>query len=140
MPRLTKAAFFLLILFYSCKQITSDDVIRVNASQAKDFSVLIKDRLNGRRDGKIQIEFKKGTYHFYPDQAVEEYMKISNNDNGNKKIAFPLFHYAEVEIDGNGSDFIFHGGIIPFGLSGLKSAQLKILMCCGINHSLLREK
>ena len=125
MSRLTKLAFLLLILFYSCKQVKSDDVISINSSQAEDFSVLIKDQLIDRKEGKIQIEFEKGTYHFYPDQAVEEYMKISNNDNGDKKIAFPLFNYSEVEIEGNGSDFIFHGGIIPFALRGLERAQLK---------------
>jgi hypothetical protein len=125
MSKLKIATHLLLLLFYSCTQVQNDDVIYVNASQAEDFSVLIQDRLIGREEGKIQIEFEKGTYHFYPDQAVEKYMKISNNDNGNKKLAFPLFDYAKVEMEGNGSDFIFHGGMIPFGISGVEGVHMK---------------
>jgi hypothetical protein len=125
MSKLKKATYLLLLLFYSCTQVQKNDVIHINASQAEDFSVLVQNRLTGCKDGKVKIEFEKGTYHFYPDQAVEKYMAVSNNDNGNKKLAFPLFDYAKVEIEGNGSDFIFHGGIIPFGLSGLESAHLK---------------
>ena len=125
MSRLKIAAYLPLILFFSCKQVKNDDVIYVRASQAEDFSVFIQGLLMGREGGKVQMEFEKGTYHFYPEQAVEKYMEISNNDNGDKKLAFPLFDYSKVEIEGNGSDFIFHGGIIPFGLSGLECAHMK---------------
>jgi hypothetical protein len=125
MSRLKKLSYLLLILLYSCTQVRKHGVIFIKASQAKDFSVVIRDQLIKRKDKKIQIEFEKGTYHFYPDQAVEKYMEISNNDNGKRKIAFPLFDYSKVEIEGNGSDFIFHGGIIPFGLSGLESVNMK---------------
>lgn len=125
MPTLKKIFYILFILFHSCSQEQPDEVININAAQAEDFSVFIKELLAGHEGGNIQLAFEKGTYHFYPDQAVEKYMEISNNDNGDKKLAFPLFDHANVEIEGNGSDFIFHGGIIPFGLSGLKGAHVK---------------
>lgn len=130
MSKLKNVIYLLLLLLNSCGQVHNDYVIQVNPSQVEDFSVFIKDQLTECKEGKVQIEFKKGTYHFYPDQAAEKYIEISNNDNGNKKIAFPLFDYSRVEIEGNGSSFIFHGGIIPFGVSGLESVHLKNFNIC----------
>lgn len=125
MSKLKQGIFLFLMLYYGCAQLKNDIIISVSASQDKDFSALIHDQLIRNKSEKILIKFEKGTYHFYPDKAAEKYMKISNNDNGNRKIGFPLFDHSIVEIEGNGSDFIFHGGIIPFGLSGLESASMK---------------
>lgn len=67
-----------------------------------------------RKTGASRIVFKKGVYHFYDDHAFWKYCFISNHDSGPKKIAFPLSGFKQLEIDGNGSEFIMHGLIIPF--------------------------
>lgn len=61
-----------------------------------------------------KLVFPKGKYHFYPYKAFEKYMFISNNDEGLKRITFPLIDFKDFEIDGQGSDFIFHGYVCPF--------------------------
>ncbi len=63
-----------------------------------------------------RIVFPKGCYHFWPERATERYLFVSNNDEGLKRIAFPLFGFQNVEIDGDGSEFVFHGSIMPFAV------------------------
>jgi hypothetical protein len=67
-----------------------------------------------RRAGARELLFPRGRYHFHPDLAVEEYLHVSNNDEGLKRIAFPLHRLEGLTIDGQGSEFIFHGFLNPF--------------------------
>lgn len=72
-----------------------------------------------------KIIIPKGEYHFYPAMAHESYTFISNNDEGLKRIVFPLFSAENLEIDGQGSSFIFHGDVNPFVLQDAKNIVLK---------------
>jgi hypothetical protein len=65
-------------------------------------------------EGIRKLEFPPGTYHFYPTFAPDIYCAITNNDNGLKRTPFPLIGFDSFEIDGNGSEFIFHGKMLPF--------------------------
>ncbi|MBU2881736.1 right-handed parallel beta-helix repeat-containing protein [Psychrosphaera sp. B3R10] len=67
-----------------------------------------------KQQGASKLIFPKGTYHFYGDRAAEKVVYISNNDPGVKRIIFPLYDIQGLEIDGQGSEFIFHGGVNPF--------------------------
>jgi hypothetical protein len=67
-----------------------------------------------RAVGARKLIFARGRYVFAPDKAADEYVFISNNDDGLRRIAFLLKDFANLEIDGGGSDFIFRGLIIPF--------------------------
>ena len=59
------------------------------------------------------LNFSEGTYHFYPDMGYDEYCFISNNDEGLKRVIFLLKDLRDIEIDGHGSTFIFHGFTNP---------------------------
>jgi hypothetical protein len=72
-----------------------------------------------------KLVFPPGRYDFHPDRAHEEYLFISNNDEGLKRIAFPLNDLDGIEIDGQGSTFIFHGYTLPFLLDGAKNITLR---------------
>ncbi|GIP31869.1 right-handed parallel beta-helix repeat-containing protein [Paenibacillus sp. J2TS4] len=61
------------------------------------------------------LVFPQGTYHFWPDKAFEQQLFISNHDQeGLRRIAFRLEGMKDLTIDGQGSELIFHGPIIPF--------------------------
>lgn len=66
-----------------------------------------------RRGRGNSIVFQSGDYHFWPDQAEERYLFVSNNDEGLKRIAIPLVGLQDISIQGNGARFIFHGPMIP---------------------------
>ena len=72
-----------------------------------------------------KLVFPPGRYEFHPERAHEEYLFISNNDEGLKRIAFPLKGLEDVEIDGQGSTFILHGFTVPFLLDRSKGVTLR---------------
>lgn len=60
------------------------------------------------------ISIPKGTYHFYPESAPEQAIFISNHDQQpGHRIGVPLQGLKDVNIQGNGSTFIFHGKMLP---------------------------
>lgn len=62
----------------------------------------------------VIIHFPTDVYHFRPQFAYGKYHCVTNNDNGYRYFAFPLIGRSGVEIDGGGSEFLFHGQMIPF--------------------------
>ena len=72
-----------------------------------------------------RLVFSPGQYDFYPDRAPERYLFVSNNDEGLKRIAFPLIGFEDVEIDGQGALFLFRGWITPFYVSRSKNVTLR---------------
>ena len=67
-----------------------------------------------RAIGARRLSFPKGRYQFKPEFAAEQYLFMSNNDAGLRRIAFHVRDFSNLEIDGQGSEFIFHGLIVPF--------------------------
>ena len=74
----------------------------------EDFTPKVFDALNNK-DLACTLEFRPGTYNFYPEKAYEKYVKISNNDNGLRKFIFALEGRKNITINGNGATFLFHG-------------------------------
>ncbi|UAM98313.1 right-handed parallel beta-helix repeat-containing protein [Polaribacter litorisediminis] len=91
----------------------------------KDITpIVVKALKKCKEEGISKLIFPKGTYHFYPTFAPERYCEITNNDNGLKRTAFPLIDFHNFVVDGGGSDFIFHGKMIPFIIE--KSSNTKV--------------
>lgn len=80
-----------------------------------------------RKEGINKIVFEKGRYDFYPDRAQEHYLYVSNNDEGLKRVIFPIIDVNGLVIDGQGANFIFHGGVNPFLVQGSSQITLKNL-------------
>lgn len=96
-----------------------------NAAQAA--AKLIK-KLKNRKDtaAAVTVTFPKGRYDFYEKGAFEKEYYISNHDQDNpKKVGFALEDLNNVTIEGQGSEFIFHGRMIPISLVNSKNIQLK---------------
>ncbi|TCN01291.1 hypothetical protein EV294_101745 [Paenibacillus sp. BK033] len=61
------------------------------------------------------LVFPEGTYHFWPEKALERLYYISNHDQEKtRKIAFPLIGMNGFTLDGQGSTFMMHGLTTPF--------------------------
>lgn len=101
------------------------------------------DDLQTGSDTPTVINFSEGTYHFYPDMGYDEYCFISNNDEGLKRVVFLMKDLHNVEIDGHGATFIFHGFVNPFVISGSSDITVKNLTidCARPFHSegIIRE-
>ncbi|MDO5607757.1 MAG: right-handed parallel beta-helix repeat-containing protein [Capnocytophaga sp.] len=74
----------------------------------------------------VVIRLEKRDYHFRENGASVKELYISNHDQDNpKKVAFYLENLKNATIDGNGSNFIFHGRMIPIVLKNCENVTLK---------------
>ncbi len=66
-----------------------------------------------------------GHFDVFSDGAYQKYYCISNNDKGEKRIAFPLIGKKNITIDGEGAELLFHGSVIPFVIDGCENITVK---------------
>lgn len=117
----------------SCSQLPksisfSDFGIKPNTHENASLAAKkLIEQLHERTDiAHITVTFPKGEYHFYEDSAFTREYYISNHDQDNpKKVGFALENVQNVTIDGQGSEFIFHGRMIPFSLLNSQNITLK---------------
>lgn len=114
-----------LVLFCSSSAVAKE-VIEIKNTK-EDATSLVRKALEGISDIDVKIVFEKGTYRFKPDYAAEKYCYITNHNNGLKRIVFPMKGFKSVEIEGNGSEFIFHGQILPFQFDDCENVSVKNL-------------
>ncbi|WP_422080902.1 right-handed parallel beta-helix repeat-containing protein [Ulvibacterium sp.] len=117
---------FCMIVSLSLKAQTTINVADYGIVPDKDIVLEVNQLLHSLKKKKdVVLSFPKGTYQFYPENAFETYWAVSNHDNSLKKMAFPLFDMDGITIDGNGSEFVFHGRICPIVVFESQSVTLK---------------
>ena len=105
----------LLIIFsllMSCNS-NATEIIDIVHSEG-DMTMTIREAIKNAKEKDIKLVFEKGTYTFKTDYAIGKYMYVTNHSNGFKKIIFNFDGFNSVEIEGNGSEFIFSGQAMPF--------------------------
>lgn len=111
-----------LVLIASCSvktvEIPFDETV-------KDYTPVVTKILSDNPKGNVRILFGKGVYPFYPEQGAREFLTLSNNDSGDKRIAFLIKDMRNVTIEGDGSDFMFHGCMVPFAVKGSSNVTIK---------------
>jgi hypothetical protein len=96
------------------------------AGDGSDTTLAVRKALEKcRLFPEARLVFPKGRYDFWPDMAQEKYYFISNNDEGLKRIAFPVLGFESLEIDGQGAEFMFHGYLNPFVVEDSKNITLR---------------
>ena len=73
-----------------------------------------------------RLHFRPGRYDFFTEGAASCDYPISNHDQQiTRPVIFDLNNLHDVTIDGNGSQFVFHGHLLPFALVDSKRCKLK---------------
>lgn len=110
----------LYLLFALCTVVLSSCCQRVIVvdydASVKDYTPVVKEILEANAKGNFTLRFSRGEFNFYPEQAARRYLAISNNDNGDKSIVFTVAGMKSVNIVGDSSQFMFHGGLVPFSI------------------------
>lgn len=115
----------LLLVSFASLQSCKSEIIEIQADETiRDYSPVIRRILSGHPDGNIIIRFGEGTYPFYPEEAFSEFLNLSNNDSGQRKVAFLIKKMKNVTIECSNSKFLFHGAIVPFAIKD--SEDIKI--------------
>ncbi|WP_221409101.1 alpha-1,3-galactosidase-related protein [Reichenbachiella versicolor] len=102
-----------LIALLLIETIQAKDIVRFSPNEG-DFTSVVRQAIEKAESEEIKLIFEKGVYSFKPDLAFEQYMSVTNHENGYKKIIFPFQGFKSVEVEGNGSEFIFSGQVMPF--------------------------
>lgn len=77
---------------------------------------------------QIVLTLPQGTYHFYPQEATTAEYYISNHDQPNpKKVGIALENFNNLTFDGQNSEFIFHGQMLPISIINSSNCQLQNL-------------
>jgi hypothetical protein len=95
---------------------------------AGDMTPVVRNLIDKCRDKDIHLIFEKGTYTFFPEYAFGKYVEITNHGNGYKRIIFEFERFHSVSIEGNSSEFIFHGQVMPFLFQGCEKVLVKNLI------------
>lgn len=77
--------------------------------------------------GASKLVLPGGRLCLRPDQAVEKYQFISNNDESLKRIAFDLKDMHDFTIEGGGTELLFTGFVSPFSLEGCTNVAIRDL-------------
>ncbi len=94
--------------------------------KTSDAASAIRLALSELSDGET-LELGGGRYDILPDNAEVRSYYISNNDPGEKPIAFPIVGRKGITIDGGGAELIFHGRILPFVIDDSSDITVKNL-------------
>lgn len=120
--RISVIATIMMAVMTSCSVKTFDVAFDPNV---KDYTPVVVEILKSHPKGNVRICFGKGLYPFYPEQGMREFLTLSNNDSGDKRIAFLIKDMRNVTIEGDGSDFMFHGCMVPFAVKGSSNVTIK---------------
>lgn len=125
--KLKLTALFIIAIFKFC---SAQSIIKITdfggaAGTSDCTQALYKALEASHKIAKPILVFPKGTYHFYSDFAIDKYLFICNNDEGLKRIVFPILNFPNLTIDGQGSLFIFHGFVNPFVVEHSRQITLK---------------
>ena len=95
-----------------------------------DITLFLADILEKCRctDGEKLISFEKGEYRFYGERCKKKILYASNTDSHRfpeKLIAVDMECQRNIIFDGNGSDFIIHGKVVPFSITDSENITLR---------------
>lgn len=133
--------FLLIFIFLVCSHVNAQSYDKiydlsnfgVKPNTKTDVTTLVNNAiqeivLKSRKDSKILIRFQKGKYDFHPDNAIKKEYYISNHDQVNPKtVGIALENINNICIDGQGSQFVFHGRMLPISLINNENLTLQNL-------------
>ena len=90
-----------------------------------DMTLVVREAIENAKTKDIKLVFEKGNYFFKTDYAVGKYLYVTNHGNGFKKIIFNFEEFNSVEIEGNNSEFIFRGQVLPFYFTNLNNIKVQ---------------
>lgn len=124
--------FFLFILIFNFSLNAQERTVSIT-----DYGVQPNSKINAtptvfklihdlKNKKYVTIIFPKGRYDFYEDGSATRTYYISNHDQDNpKKVIFPLEGLKNITIDGQGSEFVFHGRMVPFAIRNAENITLQ---------------
>ncbi len=125
-----------LSLVLSCTTLSAQKVYEISAfglkaNSSKNASpvlqkALAKIKAEYKEGEKVILRFPEGRYEFHEKGAAVREYYISNHDQTNpKKVGIALEDMKNLTLDAQGSEFVFHGRMLPVSLLRSENCLLK---------------
>ena len=125
-----------LSLVLSCTTLSAQKVYEISAfglkanssknASKKKKKALAKIKAEYKEGEKVILRFPEGRYEFHEKGAAVREYYISNHDQTNpKKVGIALEDMKNLTLDGQGSEFVFHGRMLPVSLLRSENCLLK---------------
>ncbi len=125
-----------LSLVLSCTTLSAQKVYEISAfglkaNSSKNASpvlqkALAKIKAEYKEGEKVILRFPEGRYEFHEKGAAVREYYISNHDQTNpEKVGIALEDMKNLTLDGQGSEFVFHGRMLPVSLLRSENCLLK---------------
>lgn len=125
-----------LSLVLSCTTLSAQKVYEISAfglkaNSSKNASPVLQKALakikeEYKEGEKVILRFPEGRYEFHEKGAAVREYYISNHDQTNpKKVGIALEDMKNLTLDGQGSEFVFHGRMLPVSLLRSENCLLK---------------
>lgn len=120
------SGLFLILTITTSFKSNASEVIKIKHAEG-DMTLIVREAIENAKEKDVKLIFEKGIYHFETHYAIGKYLYITNHGNGFKKIIFNFEGFNSVEIEGNGSEFIFRGQTAPFVFEGCNQIKVQNL-------------
>lgn len=121
----------LLCTTLSAQKVYEISAFGLKANSSKNASpvlqkALAKIKAEYKEGEKVILRFPEGRYEFHEKGAAVREYYISNHDQTNpKKVGIALEDMKNLTLDGQGSEFVFHGRMLPVSLLRSENCLLK---------------
>lgn len=130
MRRILIFALLTSLSFLSCSKTSRQQMINVaeygiTANSGENITVKINELIEGI-EGETTIVFPTGRYDFFPDSAYfRNYHESNTYDINPKRLAILIREKKGITLDGQGSEFVYHGHIQPITVDNSSNITLK---------------
>ncbi len=131
MKKLFPLGLLLLLIIGGCKQ---NEVVVVNVadfglrpdSKENAVPVVIRALERCKKHERSVLQFTKGRYDFYYTLShTREYFESNTTNDAPKNLAILIEKCKELTLEGNGSEFIFHGPIQPITVDNSENIKIQ---------------
>lgn len=131
MKKLFPLGLLLLLIIGGCKQ---NEVVVVNVadfglrpdSKENAVPVVIRALERCKKHERSVLQFTKGRYDFYYTLShTSEYFESNTTNDAPKNLAILIEKCKELTLEGNGSEFIFHGPIQPITVDNSENIKIQ---------------
>lgn len=123
---ITKIIRLAVVLLLVVSGLQAKQIINIKPS-SNDMTMAVRTAIESANDTHLKLVFEKGVYHFTAKYAANRYYPITNHDNGFKHVIFQAEGFESIEIEGNGSVFIFNDRVAPFIFEDCKQVKMSNL-------------
>ncbi|MCK9342897.1 MAG: right-handed parallel beta-helix repeat-containing protein [Massilibacteroides sp.] len=112
------------LLLLACQERAVVD-LRGKIKEGSDITKVIRKTVASLPKKDAKIILPKGTFKLLSTEMLSKSLKITNHDNGDRRIAFNLEGFDGITVEGDSTTLLFEGAAMPFRVSKSNRVTIK---------------